>query len=171
MTDDNNAEETVKTDASCEAKLTECEKTRDEYLAGWQRAKADYQNLQKEIVERTTQEFGAGKRYIIKEMLTIADDLLIAQKNTPPELKENAWAKGIEGVLRNLEQRLTASGVETIETTGKPFDPMYHESLESVESQEPEGMIVEEVQRGYLYKGRVVRPARVKISKPQNPNL
>lgn len=147
-----------------EAKLAECEKVRDEYLAGWQRAKADYQNLQKEVVERIAEEFEAGKRYSIKEMLPISDDLFIAQKNMPAELRENAWAQGIEGIIRGLEQRFSTMGIGAIEAVGKLFDPIYHESLETVESTEPEGTIVEEVQKGYLYKGRVLRPARVKIA-------
>jgi molecular chaperone GrpE len=147
-----------------EAKIAECEKARDGYLAGWQRAKADYQNLQKEIAERITQEFEAGKRSIIKEMLPTADDLAIAQENMPAELRENTWAKGIEGIFRNLEQRFAAIGIEAIEAMGKSFDPMYHESLESRASEEPEGTVIEEMQKGYLYKGRVLRPARVKIS-------
>lgn len=167
MTDDNSTREAVETGVSCEAKLAECEKVRDEYLAGWQRAKADYQNLQKEIIEQIAEEFEAGKRYSIKEMLSIGDDLAIAQKNMPAELRENVWAKGVEGILRNFEQRVSAIGVEAIEAVGKPFDPMYHESLESVASEEPEGTIVEEVQKGYIYKGRVLRPARVRFSRGQ----
>lgn len=154
----------VEEKTSCEVKLAECEKIRDEYLSGWQRAKADYQNLQKETVERFVEEFEAGQRHIIREVLSARDDLAQAQKNMPKELIENSWVKGIEGILRNLEQRLSALGVEAIEATGKAFDPMYHESLESVESTEPEGTVIEEVQKGYLYKGRVLRPARVKIA-------
>lgn len=167
MTDDNSTQEAVETGVSCEAKLAECEKVRDEYLAGWQRAKADYQNLQREIIERITEEFEAGRRSIIKEMLPIGDDLAIAQQSMPAELRKNAWAEGIEGIARNFEQRVSALGIEAIEALGKPFDPMYHESLESVASEEPEGTVVEEVQKGYIYKGRVLRPARVKIAKPE----
>lgn len=167
MTENTTVQQPVETDTDCEAKLADCEKVRDEYLAGWQRAKADYLNLQKELVERIVEEFEAGKRDSIKEMLPMGDDLAMAQKNMPDELRENAWAKGIEGILRNFEQRLSNIGIEAIEAAGKPFDPMYHESLESVASEAPEGTVVEEVQKGYLYKGRVLRPARVKIAKSE----
>ena len=147
--------------------LLECQKLRDEYLAGWQRAKADYVNLQKELAERLEEEFEAGKRFMLREILPVLDALLMAEKNLPPEARQAGWGSGVNGVAQDFEKRLRDVGLEPIETLDKAFDPVFHESLESVASDRAEGTIVEEVQKGYMYKGRVLRPARVKIAKSQ----
>ena len=69
-------------------------------------------------------------------------------------------------IYRKLWHVLSGSGVEAIEAQGKPFDPLFHEAFEQVATDEaPEGTIVEEVQKGYLLHGKVLRPALVKVAR------
>ncbi|MDZ4284357.1 MAG: nucleotide exchange factor GrpE, partial [Patescibacteria group bacterium] len=131
--------------------LQECARLRDEYLAGWQRAKADYQNLQRDLAHRLEEASEEGRRSAMREWLTVADHLEIAAKNLPEGLKGDAWASGVLDVGRDLERRLGEWGLTVIETKGKPFSPEYHEAVGTVASDEPEGTIIEEIQRGYLY--------------------
>jgi len=111
--------------------LAECEKLRDEYLAGWQRQKADFLNLQKEIAKKT------------EEIVKFANEDLIKSQ---------------------LEDILKKRGLEPIETKNQKFNPELHEAFEEVEGEE-EGMIAEEVVRGYKLNGKVIRPAKVKVIK------
>jgi len=74
--------------------------------------------------------------------------------------------KGVEMILAHLYQMLKESGVKPIEAEGKVFDPHYHEALMQVENKDlPEHTVVEEMQKGYLLNDRVIRTAKVKVSK------
>jgi molecular chaperone GrpE len=77
-----------------------------------------------------------------------------------------AFLKGVEMILAHLYEMLKEYGLRPIEAGGKPFDPHYHEALMQVENKDlPEHTIVEELQKGYLLNDRVIRTAKVKVSK------
>ena len=93
------------------------------------------------------------------------DDLERAMENLPEE-SQNEWSEGIALVLRNLEKILELEGVVQIESLGKPFDPKEHEALLYEENTEIEdGQIVSVIQQGYRLNERIIRPARVTVSK------
>src|SRR3989344_4895552 len=73
--------------------------------------------------------------------------------------------RGIILIRSQLEDMLRKRGLEVIHAKGERFDPALHESVGEVETEEPEGMVVEELQKGYRLGGKVIRPARVKIAK------
>jgi len=76
-----------------------------------------------------------------------------------------ALAKGVDMIHRQLLQLLEQEGLKPMETVGQPFNPEFHEAVMRVESDEhEEGTVVEELQRGYILKDRVIRPAMVKVS-------
>jgi molecular chaperone GrpE len=79
--------------------------------------------------------------------------------------KYQNWQKGIEVLLAQLDKTLAEMGVKKIEALGKKFDPHYHEAVREVESDGEEGMVVEELQSGFILNDKVIRPSQVVISK------
>jgi len=141
-------------------------KSRDErgdYLAGWQRAKADLINYKKDEGKRLEEfaRFATGD--LIGDITQVLDSFDLALKHAMPKDVE----QGIILIRSQLEDTLKRRGLEIISALGQPFDPSRHESVGEAESDGPEGMVSEELQKGYSLNGKVIRPARVKITKKQ----
>jgi molecular chaperone GrpE len=147
-------------------KLEETEKLKNEYLAGWQRARADLINYKKEEMERVGSFIKIAQEGLIFEFLAILDNFDIAEKKIPNDLKENENVKGLLQIKQQILDFLKKKGVEEIKSVGEKFNPAYHEVVGEVDTDEFEtGTIVEEVQKGYKINGRVLRPAKVKVAK------
>jgi len=163
-------------------KLEECQKLKEEYLAGWQRARADFLNYKKEEIERIEEILKYGGEEFILKILPILDNFDLAEKKLPEDLKNNDSIKGLLQIKTQILDFLRIQGVEEIKTIGEKFDPNFHEAVEQVEesklSSSPiadarevevkdkdSGIIVEEVQKGYKINGRLLRPAKVKVVK------
>ena len=146
--------------------LEDCQKQRDEYLAGWQRARADFLNYKKEEIERFKNIIDIANEEMVLKILPLLDSFYLAEKNLDTNLQENPYVKGILQIKAQFEDFLKSQEVEPIETLGKKFDPQFQEVVEEIEikDQEP-GIAVEEIQKGYLIQGRLLRPAKVKVSK------
>ena len=136
---------------------------RDDYLDQLRRLSAEFQNYKKRmardqeaLVERATER-------LVKELLPIVDDLERALAAFEAH-DEAQVAKGVELVHRALRTALQKEGVEEIEPFGQPFDPHRHEALLSQPSDEPEGTVIQVIQKGFLLGDRVVRPARVVVA-------
>jgi len=138
-------------------KLKTCEKERTEYLAGWQRAKADYINLQREHEQKIADYFKFANEGLILEILPILDSFEAAMKNGKDE--------GIKQLYNQLLSILKSNGLEEIKALGEKFNPELHEAVETIKSDKSEGIVVEEIQKGYKLHNKVIRPSRVKISK------
>ncbi len=151
-------------ESNLEALLQECRKQKDEYLAGWQRARADFLNYKKEEIERMGEILKcAGEEFILK-ILPILDNLDLAEKKLPEDLKKDDNVKGLLLIKTQISDFLKAQGVEEIKTVGEKFDPNLHEAVEQVEVKNKEsGVIIEEAQKGYKINGRLLRPAGVKV--------
>jgi len=145
--------------------LEECQKQRDEYLAGWQRAKADFINNKKEEAERME----GIMKYIGEEMvlmlIPVIDNFDLVEKNLSEEDKKNDKIKGILQIKSQIQEILKINSVEEINTKEAKFDPNFHEAIEQVESDKESGTILEELQKGYLINGKVIRPSKVKVAK------
>jgi len=161
-------------------KLEECEKKSAEYLAGWQRARADFINYKKEEMERIEQFLKYGEEEFILKILPVLDNFDLAEKELPESLKEDESAKGLLQIKTQILDLLKNQGVEEIKTIGEKFDPNFHEATEQVEGngstgspqdgstgspQGESGVVAQEVQRGYTINGRLLRPAKVKVTK------
>lgn len=144
--------------------LEECKKQADEYLNGWKRAKADYLNFKKENEAAATELKNWMAKIFLMPLLNIMDSFDKASTNLPENLKADAWVVGVEGIKKQLEDYLKMQKVEAMPAAGEAFDPMKYEAVESIDGGEA-GKIAEEVQRGYLMEGEVLRPAKVKIFK------
>ena len=131
------------------------------------RAQADFENLRKRL-ERDKQDFlKYANEGIILELLNVLDDLertINLAENKHEDM--NAFLKGVEMILAHLYDMLKEHGVKPIEAEGQIFNPHYHEALIQVENKDlPEHTIVEVLQKGYLMHERVIRTAKVKVSK------
>lgn len=141
-----------------------------EYWERLLRLQADFENTRKRL-EREKQDFTKfANEGIIAELLNILDDLERTVELAQSKHQDlPAFLKGAEMILAHLYDMLKEYGVKPILAEGKTFDPHLHEALMQVENKElPEHTIVEELQKGYLLNDRVIRTAKVKVSKKTN---
>src|SRR4030042_5000221 len=143
-------------------KLEECLKQKDEYLAGWQRARADFLNYKKEEMERITALLAYAGEELILKIIPILDNFELIEKKLPEGLKKDENVKGILQLKNQILDFLKNQGVEEMKTAGEKFDPNLHEAIETKEGGES-GVIIEEIQKGYIINGRLLRPAKVKV--------
>jgi molecular chaperone GrpE len=144
------------------SQLAEIESKASEYKDGWARSQAEFQNYKKRI-ERDNESMYAGmKGDIIKKVLPALDDLERALQNRPAD---DAWASGIELIVRKLQNILESEGVKRIEAKGAAFDPTFHEAITHEPSQEVDSEhVIDVIQNGYMLGERVIRPALVRVA-------
>lgn len=141
-------------------KLKFCEKERAEYLAGWQRAKADLINYKKEQEQKNSAFFKFANENLIIEILLVLDSFEQALKHTQ---RAGGKDEGILQLYNQLKNILKNQGLEEIESKGKKFDPEFHEAVEEVKGKK--GIIIQEIQKGYTLNKKLIRPSKVKIGK------
>lgn len=144
--------------------LEKLKKQAQDYLDGWKRAKADYLNLKKEMEAQNKEIKEWMSKVMILPLLEIMDSFDSALSNIPENIKNDSWVKGMEGVRKQLEDYFKAHKVEVISAKGEMFDPAKHEAIESIVGGES-GTIAEELQKGYLINGEILKPAKVKVFK------
>lgn len=147
-------------------KLEECQRQKDEYLRGWQKARAELLNYKKEEMERIGEILKYVAESLILKILPILDNFEIAEKKILENLRQDENVKGILQIKTQILDFLKNQGVEEIKTLGEKFDPNFQEVVEEVETKEKEsGIVIEEVQKGYLLHGKLLRPAKVRVTK------
>ena len=147
-------------------KLEECQKKKDEYLAGWQRARADFLNYEKEEMERIKEILKYGNENLILKILPILDNFYLIEKKLPENLKNDENLKGVLQIKTQFQDFLKNQGIEEIKTIGEKFDPNFQEVVQEIEKADCEsGTVIEETQKGYILNGKVLRPAKVKVAK------
>ncbi len=145
--------------------LKKSEEEKKNYLEGWQRAKADHINYKNDEGRRLEDMARFVTTSLIQDILPVLDsfDLAIGH-GLPPEVE-----RGVLLIRSQFEDILKKRGLEALKVeSGQLFNPEFHESIGEVESEIPEGAIVEEVQKGYMLRGKVLRPTRVRISKEKS---
>lgn len=138
-----------------------------EYWDKLLRVQADFENTRKRL-EREKQDFVKfANEGMIVELLNVLDDLGRAVELAQSKHQDlSAFLKGVEMIMAHLYEMLKGYGVKPIEAEGKLFDPNYHEALMQAEDKDkPEHTVLEELQKGYLLNDRVIRTAKVKVSK------
>ncbi|MFA4989177.1 MAG: nucleotide exchange factor GrpE [Candidatus Omnitrophota bacterium] len=131
------------------------------------RLQADFENTRKRL-EKEKQDFVKfANEGIILELLNVLDDLERSVSLAETHKDDlTVFLKGVEMILAHLYEMLKEYGLKSIEAEGKIFDPHYHEALLQIEDKDlPEHTVVEEMQKGYLLNERVIRTAKVKVSK------
>ena len=144
--------------------IEELEKKKEEYFSGWQREKADFINYKKQEFERLKGTLCIAKESLFEELIPVLDNFRLAEKAISEDDKNNKSVAGLLMIIKQLENSLKSLGLEEIESVGKEFDPNLHEAIEEVEG-EKAGIIIEEVEKGYSYNGKTIRPAKVKVGK------
>ncbi len=137
------------------AKLKECQKEKEEYLTQAQRARADLVNYRRRQEETMEELRKFGQAGLISELLSVLESLEAGVKKN----------KDLEQVKNQMDNILGKYGLEEIKTKGEQFNPQFHEAVERVESEKERGVIVEEIQKGYLLNNKVLRPSKVKVGK------
>jgi molecular chaperone GrpE len=161
------AKEKEKSDIeSLKKELKECKKLCNEYLAGWQRARADFLNYKKQELERIKELGNLTRTELILKILPILDNLERAKSQIPEDLKNSDWVEGILQIENQFRNFLQEEGVEEIKAEGEKFDPNFHEAVEEIETKDKKsGEILEVLEKGYLFRGQLLRPAKVKVAK------
>jgi molecular chaperone GrpE len=147
-------------------KLEAAERRAAEAEAGWQRARADYQNLKRRTDEQRAESASiAGDRLLIR-VLDLADDFDLAVEHVPEEHADSPWVGGISAIDRKLRALLEAEGIEAMGGEGEPFDPQTQQAISYEDTEDvPDGTVIKILQRGFTIHGRVLRPALVAVAR------
>mgnify|MGYP006302343177 CR=1 FL=1 len=144
-------------------KLQQMKKENEENCRKYQRLKADFVNYRKRMTKEKTGIGLHAKIELVEELLTVIDNFERALKT---EDEDNDYIQGVKMIYRQLVNVLKQEGLEVIKCEGETFDHKYHEAIMQVEDDEVEsGIILEELQKGYIFNDKVIRPAMVKVAK------
>ncbi|MEA1977651.1 MAG: nucleotide exchange factor GrpE [Chloroflexota bacterium] len=151
---------------SLEEQVKRLQTEAEEYLDGWQRARAEFANFKK----RTQRENEHARERIAGEIIThflgVNDDIERALAKAPETDDFQEWTLGIELIHQKLQALFDAEGVELIDAEGERFDPTFHEAVSFEDSDDyEEGLIIDITQPGYKMGERVLRPAMVRVAK------
>ena len=131
------------------------------YLANWQRAQADFINYKRRSEQEKEEISKFANASLMFSLLPILDDLERAFSSIPSHLARLTWSDGIKLIERKLKATLEAQGLSQIKALGEPFDPKFHEA--AMHGKGKEGIVVEELQKGYKLHDRVIRPSMVVV--------
>ena len=128
------------------------------------RLRADFENTKKRLERDKQDAIKFANERLLLEILPIVDDLdramaSLSEGHDPEKVKQ-----GLKLAQEELHEVLEEHGVKMVKSVGEPFDPQRHEAVATVESKEKDGIIVDEVQKGYTLNGRLIRPSRVRIA-------
>jgi molecular chaperone GrpE len=150
-------------------RLAAVEKERDEYLAGWQRAKADFVNYRKEEMAHLQEVAKYGSEDLIKDLLVALDNFDLGLRAMEQSAKDAGVDRGIYLIRSQIEDILRKRGLARIEIKpGDTFDPGVAEAMAEIVSDKPQGTIIEIAEPGYRLHDRVIRAARVIVAKGRN---
>ena len=129
------------------------------------RQMAEFDNFRKRTEKEKAQMFDSGASDILEKILPVIDDMERGLQALSDEEKENSFAKGMEMIYKKLMGILENAGVEPIDAAGKEFDPNFHNAVMQSPSEEYEsGYVVSELQKGYMYKDKVLRHSMVIVA-------
>ena len=154
-------------------KLAVCKKERQEYLDGWQRAKADYLNGKRRLEVEREREIERQTARFIERLLPLCDsfDLALADMKKQKTTEGN-WRAGVEQIYNQMEGVLRSYHVEVLDPNGAPFDPHFHEAVSEipVTAETQAHIVLEVLQKGYAVGERLIRPAKVVVGNYKNEN-
>ncbi|TBL70423.1 nucleotide exchange factor GrpE [Paenibacillus thalictri] len=147
------------------AELAAALKLAEENNQRFLRAQADFDNFRRRTRDEKEQFAKYASLKLIEQLLPVVDNFERALATSKDNKDFDALLKGLDMTFRQLDQVLATEGLQRMETVGTPFNPEFHQAVMQVESEEhEEGTIVEEMQKGYILKDKVIRPAMVKVS-------
>ena len=126
---------------------------------------AEFDNFRKRTEREKSTMYDAGARDMVSKILPVLDDFERGMAAVPEDERDSVYYTGMEKIYKQFLQILKNAGVEQIEAVGQPFDTNYHNAVMHVEDDSVgENIVVEEFQKGYTYKGSVVRYSMVKVA-------
>ena len=132
----------------------------------WQRALADYQNLERRTQTEISQRVSEKTNSLLLNFLNIYEDFLRAENSLS---KEKINTDGIQAVIKNMETLLAENNIKSIDAVGEIFDPQIHEAVSMVEDDSlDDGTITQEVSKGYISGKAILKPSKVIVSKKKN---
>jgi molecular chaperone GrpE len=146
--------------------LEEKKRAAEDYYNQLLRLKAEFENYRRRTEREKHNHLNWGKEEILLKQVAILDVLEQAAASTQTTTNIESIKQGLELIKQEFVKMLSSEGIVEIDCLNKVFDPSLHEAVEQVESIEPEGTIIEVMQKGYTLKDKLVRPARVKVAKP-----
>jgi molecular chaperone GrpE len=154
--------------AELEKELAEARERSDRYHSNWQRSAADFQNWKRRTDQEKAELGRAAEGAMTLELLRVLDDFERAFVALPVELRSLTWIEGVYMIGQKLFALLQARGLSPIEAQGEQFDPFLHEAVLREEGAEGSDalVVVQELQRGYRFHDRVIRPTMVKVGLP-----
>ena len=160
-----------------EQNIQKLQKDLDELTDNWKRTLADFENFKKQKEKENKELLEFAKEVTVVKLLPTLDALEQALRHMPEMNNESGitnqewgkkyknWQTGINGIVLQLDKILAELGVKKIESLGKKFDPHFHEAVREVESEKADGIILDELQSGFILNDKVIRPSQVIISK------
>jgi molecular chaperone GrpE len=148
------------------ARLSRLESERDEYLDTLRRVQAEFENYRKRVIKEQTALVDRATEGLVEQLLPVLDSFELALQNADAAASDDIEnvRKGVELVYAELLGVLEKAGVSRIEAEGKPFDPNVHEAVMQEEG-DGEPVVSDVLRTGYTLKGRVLRPAMVKVTR------
>jgi len=128
------------------------------------RLQADFENFRRRVDRERQEAETQTIAKLLTALLPVYDNLERAVRFMPADGDAKAWRVGVEMTLKGFNEALDRLGVEVIATVGETFDPRIHEAVQEAASEFPEGVVAEELQKGFRWRERVLRAAMVKVS-------
>lgn len=148
-------------------KTDDLQRTIDELTLDLQRTRADFENYRKRVEAEKQSAHSMGQAKSVMKLLPVIDTIERAIANVPEELADNAWAKGVAGLGKQLDKQLKEIGLKKIDAKpGTLFNPELHQAVQFDEAADGEKEVVaEELRAGYTLDGAVIRDAMVKVTR------
>ncbi|NJN67679.1 MAG: nucleotide exchange factor GrpE [Chloroflexaceae bacterium] len=162
--------EVVKVESELEQRLSQAETQMNEYKDQWLRSVADFKNYKRRAEsERDELKRNANAGLLLK-LFPILDDIERAAENVPAEVAATPWWEGMRMITQKLLVLLETEGVTPIAAEGQEFDPNLHHAVTYEEARGQENSVLEVLQKGYMLRDRVLRPAMVKVGNDPGPS-
>lgn len=149
-----------------EAEAAKFKAQADEYYAHLQRLQAEFDNFRKRTQKEKEELTKYASERVVEAMLPVLDNFERAMGSAKTNRDFDSFAQGVDMIFRQFQNVLTKEGLAVIEAVGQPFDPNMHEAVLQIDSEEhTENTVVEELQKGYTLKDKLLRPSMVKVSR------
>ena len=159
---DASGESTEEGTSSGKEENAELVQLKDKYL----RTLAEYENFRKRSEKEKAQMFELGAKSIIEQLLPVVDNFERALEHISEEEKENSFVKGVEGIYKQIQKMFSDCDIQAIEAVGQKFNPALHNAVMTEEEGDAEeDTVTADLQKGYTYRGNVVRHSMVKVKK------
>ncbi|PZD94046.1 nucleotide exchange factor GrpE [Paenibacillus sambharensis] len=150
---------------SASSREQELERLAEEHQQRLLRTQADFDNFRRRTQKEKEELAQYASMKLVGQLLPVMDNFERAVGASKETGDFEALSKGVDMIFRQMAQLLEQEGLRPMESVGQPFNPEFHQAVMTVESDEhEEGIVVEELQKGYMLKEKVLRPAMVKVS-------